>query len=177
MKKLLILLALAACAACNTEDDNDNRQTATFEGTLTITSNQTPSATPFVTNNISFELTEDNSGLFKLTMYNVRFAQSMPMSLNIVIPELKYEDSDNDGIYELTSTADPIIPYIGGKPYYDPQTVQCVRDPDVHRQARQRRPGGDLHLPQRADSHGRRDARPQSRVQGNDSFVTLHRKP
>lgn len=37
-------------------------------------------------NNISFELTEDNSGLFKLTMYNVRFAQSMPMSLNIVIP-------------------------------------------------------------------------------------------
>lgn len=101
MKKLLILLALAACAACNTEDDNDNRQTATFGGTLTITSNQTPSATPFVTNNISFELTEDNSGLFKLTMYNVRFAQSMPMSLNIVIPELKYEDSDNDGIYEL----------------------------------------------------------------------------
>ena len=89
---------------------------------LTITSNQTPSATPFVTNNISFELTEDNSGLFKLTMYNVRFAQSMPMSLNIVIPELKYEDSDGDGIYELTSTADPIIPYIGGKPYYDPQT-------------------------------------------------------
>ena len=54
MKKLLILLALAACAACNTEDDNDNRQTATFGGTLTITSNQTPSATPFVTNNISF---------------------------------------------------------------------------------------------------------------------------
>lgn len=114
MKKLLILLALAACAACNTEDDNDNRQTATFGGTLTITSNQTPSATPFVTNNISFELTEDNSGLFKLTMYNVRFAQSMPMSLNIVIPELKYEDSDGDGIYELTSTADPIIPYIVG---------------------------------------------------------------
>lgn len=104
MKKLLILLALAACAACNTEDDNDNRQTATFGGTLTITSNQTPSATPFVTNDISFELTEDNSGLFKLTMYNVRFAQSMPMSLNIVIPELKYEDSDGDGIYELTST-------------------------------------------------------------------------
>ena len=65
--------------------------------------------------NISFELTEDNSGLFKLTMYNVRFAQSMPMSLNIVIPELKYEDSDGDGIYELTSTADPIIPYIGGE--------------------------------------------------------------
>ena len=54
MKKLLILLALAACAACNTEDDNDNRQTATFGGTLTITSNQTPSATPFVTTNISF---------------------------------------------------------------------------------------------------------------------------
>lgn len=176
MKKLLILLALAACAACNTEDDNDNRQKATFGGTLTITSNQTPSATPFVTNNISFELTEDNSGLFKLTMYNVRFAQSMPMSLNIVIPELKYEDSDNDGIYELTSTADPIIPYIGGKPYYDPQTGKGFAIPMFTGAARQRRPGGDLHLPQRADSRGRRDTRPQGRVQGNDSFVTLHRK-
>lgn len=158
------------------KDDNDNRQTATFGGTLTITSNQTPSATPFVTNNISFELTEDNSGLFKLTMYNVRFAQSMPMSLNIVIPELKYEDSDGDGIYELTSTADPIIPYIGGKPYYDPQTGKGFAIPMFTGQARQRRPGGDLHLPQRADSRGRRDTRPQSRVQGNDSFVTLHRK-
>ena len=177
MKKLLILLALAACAACNTEDDNDNRQKATFGGTLTITSNQTPSATPFVTNNISFELTEDNSGLFKLTMYNVRFAQSMPMSLNIVIPELKYEDSDNDGIYELTSTADPDHPLHRRQTVLRPANRQGIRNPDVHRQARQRQPGGDLHLPQRADSRGRRDARPQSRVQGNDSFVTLHRKP
>ena len=44
------------------------------------------------------------------------------------IPELKYEDSDGDGIYELTSTADPIIPYIGGKPYYDCllYTSRCV---------------------------------------------------
>lgn len=117
MKKLLILLALAACAACNTEDDNDNRQKATFGGTLTVTSNRHPEATPFVASNISFELTEDNSGLFKLTMHEVRFAQSMPMSQTIVIPELKYEDSDGDGIYELTSTADPIVPYIGGKPY------------------------------------------------------------
>ena len=95
MKKLLILLALAACAACNTEDDNDNRQTATFGGTLTITSNQTPSATPFVTNNISFELTEDNSGLFKLTMYNVRFAQSMPMSLLSSTYKCNFLGADN----------------------------------------------------------------------------------
>ena len=168
MKKLLILLALAACAACNTEDDNDNRQTATFGGTLTITSNQTPSATPFVTNNISFELTEDNSGLFKLTMYNVRFAQSMPMSLNIVIPELKYEDSDGDGRSDH--------PLDRRQTVLRPANRQGIRNPDVHRQARQRRPGGDLHLPQRADSRGRRDTRPQSRVQGNDSFVTLHRK-
>ena len=122
MKKLLILLALAACAACNTEDDNDNRQTATFGGTLTITSNQNPEAAPFEASDVTFELSEDNSGLFKLTMHEVRFTSSMPMSLNIVIPELKYEDSDGDGIYELTSTADPIIPYISGKPRYDPQT-------------------------------------------------------
>lgn len=176
MKKLLILLALAACAACNTEDDNDNRQTATFEGTLTITSNQTPSATPFVTNNISFELTEDNSGLFKLTMYNVRFAQSMPMSLNIVIPELKYEDSDNRRHLRTDEHGRSDHPLHRRQTVLRPANRQGIRNPDVHRQARQRRPGGDLHLPQRADSRGRRDTRPQSRVQGNDSFVTLHRK-
>lgn len=129
-----------------------------------------------MTNNISFELTEDNSGLFKLTMYNVRFAQSMPMSLNIVIPELKYEDSDGDGIYELTSTADPIIPYIGGKPYYDPQTGKGFAIPMFTGAGSPTAAWSDLHLPQRADSRGRRDTRPQGRVQGNDSFVTLHRK-
>lgn len=122
MKKFLLLLALAALVACNTEEDNNNRQKATFGGTLTITSNQNLEAAPFVASDVTFELSEDNSGLFKLTMQNVRFASSMSMPLNIVIPELKYEDSDGDGIYELMSTADPIIPYIGDKPRYDPQT-------------------------------------------------------
>lgn len=117
MKKFLILLALAASVACNTEDDNDKRREATFGGTLTITSNKIPAAEPFVASNVSFELTESKDGLFKLTMHDVRFAASMPMTLTIVIPELKYGDADGDGIYELTSTVDPIVPYIGGKPY------------------------------------------------------------
>lgn len=117
MKKFLILLALAASVACNTEDDNDKRREATFGGTLTITSNKTPAAEPFVASNVSFELTESKDGLFKLTMHDVRFAASMPMTLTIVISELKYGDADGDGIYELTSTVDPIVPYIGGKPY------------------------------------------------------------
>lgn len=175
MKKLLILLALAACAACNTEDDNDNRQTATFEGTLTITSNQTPSATPFVTNNISFELTEDNSGLFKLTMYNVRFAQSMPMSLNSY-PRTEIRGLGQRRHLRTDEHGRSDHPLHRRQTVLRPANRQGIRNPDVHRQARQRRPGGDLHLPQRADSRGRRDTRPQSRVQGNDSFVTLHRK-
>lgn len=118
MKKFLLLLALAASVACNTEDDNNNRQKANFGGTLTVTSNH-PNSTmvPFEASDVRFELTEDNNGTFKLTMHEIRFAASMPMSLTIVIPELEYEDSNGDGIYELTSTADPIVPYIGGKPY------------------------------------------------------------
>lgn len=117
MKKFLLLLALAASVACNTEDEKDSRQSATFGGTLTVTSNKNPGAEPFEASNVSFELTEGNNGLFNLTMHEVRFAASMPMSLTIVIPELKYEDANGDGVYELTSTADPIVPHIGGKPY------------------------------------------------------------
>lgn len=117
MKKFLLLLALAASVACNTEDEKDSRQSADFGGTLTVTSNRNPEAAPFVASDVTFELTEDNNGLFKLTMHEIRFAASMPMKLTIVIPELKYEDANGDGIYELTSTADPIVPYIGGKPY------------------------------------------------------------
>lgn len=118
MKKLLILFALAAFVACNTEADKGSRQKANFGGTLTVTSNH-PNSTmvPFEASDVRFELTEDNNGTFKLTMHEIRFAESMPMSLTIVIPELKYEDANEDGIYELTSTADPIVPYIGGKPY------------------------------------------------------------
>ena len=119
MKKFLLLLALAASVACNTEDEKDSRQSADFGGTLTVTSNRNPEAEPFVASDVTFELTEDNNGLFKLTMHEIRFAASMPMKLTIVIPELKYEDANGDGIYELTSTADPIVPYIGGKPYSD----------------------------------------------------------
>lgn len=117
MKKFLLLFALAASVACNTEDEKDSRQSADFGGTLTVTSNRNPEAAPFEASDVTFELTEDNNGLFKLTMHEIRFAASMPMKLTIVIPELKYEDANGDGIYELTSTADPIVPYIGGKPY------------------------------------------------------------
>lgn len=117
MKKLLLLFAFAALAACNTEDEKDTRHNATFSGTLTVTSNQSPSSAPFVATNVRFELTEDNDGTFKLTMHEIRFAASMPMALNIVIPALQYRDSNDDGIYELSSTVDPIVPYIGGKPY------------------------------------------------------------
>lgn len=122
MKKLLLLFALAALAACNTEDEKGDSQSVNFAGTLSVSSVQTPSATPFVMTDVHFELSDGNKGLLNLTMHEIRFATSMPMSLNIVIPDLDYADNDGDGIFELTSTADPIIPYIGGKPYFNPAT-------------------------------------------------------
>lgn len=118
MKKLLLLLVLAAGTACNTEDDTQTSpQTAKFGGTLTVTSNNTPSAEPFELKNATFELTQDGDGTYNMTMHEIRFATSMPMSLNIVIPKLKYADTDGNGVPEFISTVTPIVPYIGGKPY------------------------------------------------------------
>lgn len=118
MKKIFLLLVLAACTACNTEDDTQKPpQTAKFGGTLTVTSNNTPSAEPFELKNVVFEFARDEDGTFNMTMHEIRFASTMPMSLNIVIPKLKYADTDGDGISEFTSTVTPIVPYIGGKPY------------------------------------------------------------
>lgn len=118
MKKFLLLLTLAAGTACNTEDDTRTPpQTANFGGTLTVTSNNTPSAAPFELKDVHFEIAQNEDGTFNLTMHEIRFATSMPMSLNIVIPALKYGDANNDGVCEFTSTVTPIVPYIGGKPY------------------------------------------------------------
>lgn len=117
MKKLFLLLVLAAGTACNTEDDTRTPQTANFGGTLTVTSNNTPSAEPFELKNVHFELAQDEDGTFNMTMHEIRFATTMPMSLNILIPKLEYADTDSDGLYEFRSTVTPIVPYIGGKPY------------------------------------------------------------
>lgn len=118
MKKFLLLFVLAAATACNTEDDTPKPpQTANFGGTLIVTSNNTPSAEPFELKNVRFELARDADGTYNMTMHEIRFATTMPMSLNIVIPKLKYAETDGDGIPEFTSTVTPIVPYIGGKPY------------------------------------------------------------
>lgn len=117
MKKILTLLLLAACVGCNTEDDTQKNESANFSGTLKVTSVATPTNTPFELSDVHFELAETKDKTFNLTMHQIRFVATMPMSLTIVIPQLRLTDSDNDGILELSSTVDPIVPYFGGKPY------------------------------------------------------------
>lgn len=117
MKKLLILLACLTAAACNTEEEKPQKTSAVYGGTLAVTSNASPEAAPFVLSGVRFELTEDGGGLLNLTMHEIRFAESMPMALNIVIPTLQDTATDEKGTYSLRSTEDPIVPYIGGKPY------------------------------------------------------------
>lgn len=116
MKKLLLLLAFAAFAACNTEEGSkdDAPQSTNFGGTLTVTSNKTPDAAPFTASDVHFELSGTDNKVI-LTMHEMRFAASMSMSLTISIPDLTPEI--DKGITTFTSSVDPIVPYIGGKPY------------------------------------------------------------
>ncbi|WP_295936974.1 hypothetical protein [uncultured Alistipes sp.] len=115
MKKLLLLLTLAAFIACNTEDEEGNKLSVTYNGTVTVTDNTVDGVPPYIQENAKYELAE-SGGLYKLTMKEIKFAAQMP-ALNITIPKLMVEDLDGDGVYTLRSTVDPIIPYIGDKPY------------------------------------------------------------
>lgn len=129
MKKLLILLTFAALAACNSEeDDNRSSGSACYTGSLTVTSNLSPEAAPFEADGVRFEIRKSEDGTFELTMHDIRFAQTMPMKLTIAIPKLVYGDPDGDGTDRVYSLVDPIVPYIGGKPYSAFQIVDFTGD-------------------------------------------------
>ena len=117
MKKLMLLLALAAATACNTEDDRPLTTSAVYTGQLTVTSNNDPDAAPFRMEEARYEMSEAENGTFNLTLHEIRFAETMRMSLTIVLPALRTLSESKRGIYEIVSTATPIVPYIGGKPY------------------------------------------------------------
>lgn len=129
MKKLLILLSFAALTACNSEDDNtQTANSACYTGSLTVTSNTNPAAAPFELSGVRFEIKESEGGTFDLTMHDISFAQTMPMKLTIVIPALTYGDVAGDGRDRIYSLANPIVPYIGGKPYSAFQIVDFTGD-------------------------------------------------
>lgn len=117
MKKLLILFAFAALAACDSKEDNTLPVSATdnFGGSLTVTDNTAPEADPYTASNVKFSLTRTDDLLITLTMNDIRFAATMPMGMTIEIPKLK-SVTIGEGIV-MTSTVDPIIPYIGSRPY------------------------------------------------------------
>lgn len=119
MKKLLTILACAAIfAACNTEEDTGTPKQTNFAGTLTVTSNHENSTTaPYTASNVHYSVTEGDDKTLILTMNDIRFAVGMPKGMTIVIPSLTFEDTHADGVLTLTSTVDPIVPYLGGKPY------------------------------------------------------------
>lgn len=118
MKKLFLLLTIAVLTACNTEDEKPTSISAVYTGKLTVTSNASPDAKPYESeNNIRFEIAEAADGTFNLTMHDIRFAEAMPRPLTIVLPSLRYGDVAGDGFEQIYSTVDPIVPYIGGKPF------------------------------------------------------------
>lgn len=117
MKKLLLLFSFAVLAACNTEDEPARSESQTYVGTLTVKDNRDATADPFVVEDARFELKPDGN-LLNLTMNRIRFAQAMPMAFDITLPALAYADTQGTGVFTLTSTVDPIEPWIGDKSYY-----------------------------------------------------------
>lgn len=117
MKRIFLLLTLAALTACNTEEEKPTSTSAVYTGRLTVTSNASPDAAAFSLENIRFAIAETSDGTFNLTMHDIRFAEAMPRPLTIVLPSLRYGDVAGDGFEQIYSTVDPVVPYIGGKPF------------------------------------------------------------
>lgn len=119
MKKLLfLLLAAAAVTACDNDEERNGKQSAVYDGTLTVT-NKTQIPPELATSkNVRYELAESNDGTITLTMPGIKFVSNMP-AMTIVIPKLEFVNETGGVVSELKSTVTPIVPYIGNTPYPD----------------------------------------------------------
>jgi hypothetical protein len=66
----------------------------------------------FSLDNIRFELTPNEEGTLDLMMYEIKFAEQMPMTLDIEVPGIDY--TGQSGTLSLSATT--IVPLVGGTP-------------------------------------------------------------
>ena len=109
---LLTLLSLAFVACENGENNdlpNNPEKEKCYTGTMAVDQND---GTFYTQNDVEVDY-EIKDGKLNFVMYKVKFANNMPIKLDMVVEGVDYTESD--GVYTLSG--DNLIPYAMGGPF------------------------------------------------------------
>ena len=121
MKKIIFYALLGALSlnfiSCEEEDGNETNDVVIkpvethYTGTINVEFRGETNATEGIDCGV---LKDDNKKTIDLNLYQVKFAPQMPMTIDLTIPEITFQDSDNG----IKFSADSIAPTMGGNPNY-----------------------------------------------------------
>lgn len=124
MKKIIFYALLGALSlnfiSCEEEDGNGNETNDVvitpvenlYTGTINVNFKGQTTDTEGVDCGV---LKDDNKKTIDLNLYQVKFVPQMPLTIDLTIPCISFQESNN----EIKFSADSIAPTMGGNPYPD----------------------------------------------------------
>lgn len=124
MKKIIFYALLGALSlnfiSCEEEDGNGNETNdvvikpveTRYTGTINVNFKGQATDTEGVDCGV---LKDDNKKTIDLNLYQVKFVPQMPLTIDLTIPSVSFQESNN----EIKFSADSIAPTMGGNPYPD----------------------------------------------------------
>ena len=122
MKKIIFFAILGAFSlnfiSCEEENEKEGNNVVItpvenlYTGTINVEFRGETNATEGIDCGVS---KDDNKKTIDLSLYQVKFVPQMPMTIDLTIPEITFQDSDNG----IKFSADSIAPTMGGNPYPD----------------------------------------------------------
>lgn len=122
MKKIIFYALLGALSlnfiSCEEEDGNGNETNDVvitpvenlYTGTINVNFKGQTTDTEGVDCGV---LKDDNKKTIDLNLYQVKFVPQMPLTIDLTIPSISFQESNN----EIKFSADSIAPTMGGNPY------------------------------------------------------------
>lgn len=124
MKKIIFYALLGALSlnfiSCEEEDGNGNETNdvvikpveTRYTGTINVNFKGQATDTEGVDCGV---LKDENKKTIDLNLYQVKFVPQMPLTIDLTIPSISFQESNN----EIKFSADSIAPTMGGNPYPD----------------------------------------------------------
>lgn len=124
MKKIIFYALLGALSlnfiSCEEEDGNGNETNdvvikpveTRYTGTISVNFKGQTTDTEGVDCGV---LKDDNKKTIDLNLYQVKFVPQMPLTIDLTIPSISFQESND----EIKFSADSIAPTMGGNPYPD----------------------------------------------------------
>lgn len=107
----LICAAMLSFVACNKSDDEPYTEQASLKGRLTASMPGTPT---FVQDEAGVDFNFGSDGLAIITLKGVKFAEAMPMTVDLVIDSVPYtrDEVNNTNSYSISK----VVPKFNGQP-------------------------------------------------------------